>query len=126
MKFIKNFFSNAKEGLIVLFYALKDKRTPFYAKFITIAAMAYLVFPIDLIPDALLPIGFLDDLAIVPAFFYFVYKILPEDVITEAQNKAHKTNKKINKSIILLFIAAGAAVLLFLLALYFLYKLIFN
>lgn len=126
MSFIKNFFKTAKKGLFVLFYALTDKRTPLFAKIVAAIAALYLVFPIDLMPDALFPVGFLDDLAIVPLSLYLVYKILPENILKDAQEKAAKTNKKVNKSIIILFIAAAIIVLLFLLALYYLYKLLLN
>lgn len=125
MSFIKNFFSDAKEGIFVLFYALKDKRTPLSAKLFIVLAAIYLVSPLDIIPDTFLPLGLLDDAAIVPAIFYFVYKNLPEDILAQFREKARKTNRTVNRSIIALLFAAAAAVILFLILLYLLYKLIF-
>lgn len=125
MAFFKNFFSDAKEGLFVLFYAFKDKRTPLYAKILILVALVYLISPVDFIPDTLLPLGLLDDFAIVPALFYFVYKHLPEEALKEFREKSHKTNKTVNRSIIALLFAAASAVVLFLILLYLLYKLIF-
>jgi len=125
MKFIKNFFAAAKAGFVVLFYAFKDKRTPFYAKFLTLAAMVYLVSPVDLIPDAFFPAGFLDDLAIVPALFYFVYKALPREVVADAEQKSQNTLQSAKTGVKILFAAAAVLVILFLITLYFLYKLIF-
>lgn len=125
MSFIKNFFSDAKEGLFVLFYALKDKRTPLIGKLFIILAAVYLVSPLDILPDTFLPFGLLDDIAIVPAIFYFVYKNLPAEVLTQLREKAVKTNKAVNRNVIILFVAAAAAVILFLILLYLFYKLIF-
>jgi Uncharacterized conserved protein len=124
MKFIKSFFSDAKEGILVLFYAVKDKKTPLYAKLLTVTAALYLLSPIDFLPDAFIPFGFLDDIAIVPSLFYLVYKSIPQEILAKAKEKARKTNKTINRSIAALFIAAGLAVILFLILLYFLYKLL--
>jgi uncharacterized membrane protein YkvA (DUF1232 family) len=126
VNFIKKFFSNAKEGLLVLFYAFKDKRTPALAKILTFFAAVYLISPVDALPDTFFPFGFLDDLAIVPALFYFVYKSLPAEVLAQAREKSHRTNKTINRSIIALFCSAAAAALLFLILLYLLYKLLFG
>ena len=126
MGFIKKFFSAAKEGFFVLFYAFKDKRTPLFLKITAFFTAVYLVSPIDLIPDAFFPSGFLDDLAIVPSLLYFVYKKLPAEVLTEAQAKSDKTNKTIKRSIIVLFCAAGMAIFIFLVLLYLLYKLLFG
>ncbi|MDR1196483.1 MAG: DUF1232 domain-containing protein [Endomicrobium sp.] len=125
MGFIKNFFSDAKEGIFVLFYAVKDKRTPLYIKILILAAAAYLVLPVDIIPDWFVPLGLLDDFAIVPSLFYFAHKSLPKEVLNESQEKAKKTDKTVNTSIIALFFAAAAAVILFLILLYLFYKMIF-
>jgi uncharacterized membrane protein YkvA (DUF1232 family) len=126
MGFIKKFFSDAKEGLFVLFYAFKDKRTPVFAKIVTLFAAVYLVSPVDILPDTFIPFGLLDDLAIVPSLFYFVYKSLPADVLAESKEKSQKTNKTVNRSVAALLCAAAAAVILFLIMLFILYKLIFN
>jgi len=125
MNFIKNFFSNAKEGLFILFYAFRDKRTPLFSKTVIFIAAAYLVSPVDLIPDTFFPAGFLDDLAVVPSLFYFIYKRLPHDVLTESREKARRTNKAVNRNIIALLCAAAAALILFMILLYLLYKLLF-
>ncbi len=126
MNFIKNFFSNSKKGLLVLFYALKDKRTPLFSKIMSLFAIVYLISPIDLLPDTFFPLGFADDLAIVPALFYFIYKNLPPDVLARAREDSLRTVKQVNKGIIILLISAAAAFMLFLIVLYFLYQLIFK
>jgi|GEM_PF-1445355 len=126
MNFIKKFLSNAKTGLIVLFYAFKDKRTPIFSKIVILIAAAYIVLPVDLMPDVFFPVGFLDDLAVAPSLFYLVYKKLPAEVLTEAREKSYKTNKIINISIIVLLCVAAVMAAVILLGLfYLLYKLFF-
>ena len=126
MNFIKKLLLNAKSGLIVLFYAFRDKRTPLFSKIVILIAVIYLVWPADLIPNIFFPVGFIDDLAIVPSLFYLVYKKLPDEVLTEAREKSYKTNKIINISIIALLCAAAAMAAFILLGLFYLpYKLLF-
>lgn len=110
MKFIKNLFFNVRKALFVLFFAFKDKKSPLYVKIISIIAFLYLFFPIDIVPDILLPAGLIDDLAIVPALLYFAYKGLPKESIEEAKNASQQM---INKTKTLLIIASILAAALF-------------
>jgi uncharacterized membrane protein YkvA (DUF1232 family) len=81
--------------------------------------------PVDIIPDWFFPLGLLDDFAIVPSLFYFAYKSLPTEVLNESQKKAQRTDKRINTSIVALFFAAVAAIILFLILMRLFYKMIF-
>jgi uncharacterized membrane protein YkvA (DUF1232 family) len=71
-------------------YALQDPRTPRMAKVLGAAFMAYLLSPIDLIPDFIPVVGQLDDIVIVPAGFYLVWRMIPREVWTEAQARAER------------------------------------
>ena len=62
---------------------LRDRRTPWVSRILLGAAVAYLVSPIDLIPDFIPVIGHLDDLIIVPALVFVAVKMIPERVIRE-------------------------------------------
>lgn len=125
MDFIKKIFSGAKENFFIIFYAFTDKRTPLYIKIFIIFALIYLLSPIDIIPETFFPLGLLDDAAITPAVFYFVYNSIPADLAADFRKKARKTKKKLNTGITALLFAFFAAVILFLILLYLLYKLIF-
>lgn len=65
--------------------ALKDPRTPLQAKIVGGAALAYLLSPIDLIPDFIPLAGQLDDLVIVPAGLWLARRMIPPVVLEEAR-----------------------------------------
>jgi uncharacterized membrane protein YkvA (DUF1232 family) len=71
-----------------LYLAFKDRRTPWYAKFFIILIVAYALSPIDLIPDFIPVIGYLDDLIIVFGGIYLAIKMVPGDILAECRQKA--------------------------------------
>jgi uncharacterized membrane protein YkvA (DUF1232 family) len=66
-----------------LYLAARDPRVPWYAKAIALAVAAYSLSPIDLIPDFIPVIGYLDDLIIVPLGIALVVRMIPPDVMAE-------------------------------------------
>jgi uncharacterized membrane protein YkvA (DUF1232 family) len=77
-----------------LVLAFKDPRTPWYAKALITGIVAYALSPIDLIPDFIPVLGYLDDLIILPAGIYLVIKLIPRELMDECRQKA--TAEKIN------------------------------
>jgi uncharacterized membrane protein YkvA (DUF1232 family) len=75
----------------VLMVAYSDKRTPLIAKILIWITVAYLLSPIDLIPDFIPILGLLDDLIIVPLLITLSIRQIPNIVLTEAREKV-KTN----------------------------------
>lgn len=73
---------------IAIGLALKDKRTPWPAKIIAGAAIAYLLSPIDLLPDFIPLVGQLDDLLIVPLGLFLARRMIPAQVLAEARARA--------------------------------------
>ena len=69
--------------IVVLYYSLRDRRTPWYAKALIAVIVAYALSPIDLIPDFIPILGYLDDLIIIPAGIYLTIKLVPAEVIEE-------------------------------------------
>ena len=67
---------------------VKHPDTPRAARWLLIAAVAYVAWPIDLIPDAIPIIGHLDDLIIVPALAWLAIRLVPDAVITECRRRA--------------------------------------
>lgn len=67
---------------VVLFYCLRDSRTPKGVRLAILAAIGYLLAPVDLIPDVLLGLGWLDDAAVVGMVMKLAERyILPEHVL---------------------------------------------
>jgi uncharacterized membrane protein YkvA (DUF1232 family) len=67
---------------------ITDPRTPWLPKVILGFAVAYLLSPIDLIPDFIPVLGHLDDLILIPALVWLALKTVPKEVITDCREKA--------------------------------------
>ncbi|MDX0547191.1 DUF1232 domain-containing protein [Sinorhizobium medicae] len=77
-----------KRDVIVLWLAARDSRVPWYAKLAAGAIAAYALSPIDLIPDFIPILGYLDDLVIVPLGIIAVLRLIPTDVLAELRIQA--------------------------------------
>ncbi len=73
-----------------LYLAYKDPRTPWYARLFAALVVGYAFSPIDLIPDFIPVLGYLDDLILVPLGAALVLKMIPPDVIVESREKARE------------------------------------
>ena len=76
-----------KNEAFVVYLAAKDPRTPWYAKVVAFITIAYALSPIDLIPDFVPILGYLDDLFIVPAGIALAIRLIPAEVLEEARGK---------------------------------------
>lgn len=74
-----------------LYYATCDPRTPWPARLVALAVVAYALSPIDLIPDPIPVLGLLDDLLIVPAGVALVLRLVPAQVMADARRRATET-----------------------------------
>jgi len=90
---LKNFARKLKQNLFVLYLSYKDKRTPWYAKVVAICVVAYAFSPIDLIPDFIPIIGYLDDLLIVPLGISFALTLIPQTIIDDNRTQAETLRK---------------------------------
>ena len=77
-----------KTDIPAVFLALKEKRTPWYAKIIAAVVVVYALSPIDLIPDFIPVLGYLDDLVILPALIAWCVKCIPHDVFADCRRRA--------------------------------------
>lgn len=71
-----------------IYLAYRHPRTPWYAKALALAVTAYALSPIDLIPDVIPVLGYLDDLLIVPAGVLLVVRLVPPAVMAECRARA--------------------------------------
>ncbi len=77
-----------KTDIPAVFLALKEKRTPWYAKIVAAVVVVYALSPIDLIPDFIPILGYLDDLIILPALIAWCVKCIPQDVFDGCRQRA--------------------------------------
>jgi uncharacterized membrane protein YkvA (DUF1232 family) len=88
-----------KNEFYALYLCYKDKRTPWYAKIVIIFTLGYALSPIDLIPDFIPVIGYLDDLIIVPLGIKLSIKLIPPNILEENREKAaNLSHRKLNKN----------------------------
>lgn len=77
-----------KVQLFALYLAYQDPRTPWYARVFAFAVVAYAFSPIDLIPDMIPLLGYLDDLILLPVGIYVALRLIPAPVMVEARLRA--------------------------------------
>ena len=77
-----------KTDLPAVFLALKKKETPVYTKILAGVTILYALSPIDLIPDFIPVIGYLDDLIILPVLIALTIKLIPRSVMDIAKQQA--------------------------------------
>jgi uncharacterized membrane protein YkvA (DUF1232 family) len=71
-----------------IYLAYKDPRTPWYARIFAACVVGYAFSPIDLIPDPIPVLGYLDDLVLVPVGVALALKMIPQTVLAECREKA--------------------------------------
>lgn len=77
-----------KTDIPAVFIALKRRDTPVVAKILAFVAVAYALSPVDLIPDFIPVIGFLDDVIILPGLVAVIVKLIPPEVFAECRQEA--------------------------------------
>jgi len=106
-----------------LYLACQDPRTPWYARLLAGAVVAYAFSPIDLIPDPIPILGYLDDLLLVPAGILLAQRLIPPVVLPESRERAAALmaqGKPVN------WVAAGVILLIWLGAALWLARLFWN
>jgi uncharacterized membrane protein YkvA (DUF1232 family) len=108
-----------KRDTYAVYLACRDPRTPWYAKAFAGGVVAYALSPIDLIPDFIPVLGYLDDLILVPLGVALAVKMIPETVLVECRARAQIASERPTNRIAAAVIVAiwlGAAGLLIWLA----------
>src|SRR5919202_2664748 len=77
-----------KKETYAIYIACKDPRVPWYARVFAGFVISYAFSPIDLIPDVIPILGYLDDLVLVPLGIILVLKMIPPAVLAECRQKA--------------------------------------
>lgn len=90
---IKSWARALKRDVVALWIAARDPRVPWYAKAAAGVVAAYALSPIDLIPDFVPILGYLDDLLIVPLGILLVVKLIPPQLMAEFRQQAAARSK---------------------------------
>jgi uncharacterized membrane protein YkvA (DUF1232 family) len=105
----------AERDVIAVWLAARDPRTPWYAKLVAAGVAAYALSPIDLIPDFVPVLGYLDDVIIVPLGILLVLKLIPSDLMTEFRAEASQIEERPKSyagAVIVVTLWIGAALLI--------------
>jgi len=96
-----------KRETLTLYFAARDAHTPWYAKLYLGIVVAYALSPVDLIPDFIPVLGFLDEVILLPFALALGLKMLPVEVIDRARTRAQEVHGRPRN-----FVAAAVIVLL--------------
>ena len=107
----KDWSRAVKRDVVAIWIAARDPRVPWYVKALAAAVAGYALSPIDLIPDFIPVVGYLDDLVIVPAGILLVVRLIPIELMVEFREEATKregrpASRAGATGIVLLWIAA--------------------
>jgi uncharacterized membrane protein YkvA (DUF1232 family) len=83
-----------KQELHAIYLACRDPRTPWYAKALGICVIGYALSPIDLIPDPIPILGYVDDLILLPLGIAAVRKMIPPAILAECRLRAREASTK--------------------------------
>lgn len=91
---VKNWARLVKRDLLALWLAACDKRTPLRAKIMAFLVVSYAFSPVDLIPDFIPVLGYLDDLVLVPLGILIAVSLVPQALLTEFRHQASTLKTK--------------------------------
>lgn len=109
----KEWARTIRRDVVAVWIAARDPRVPWYAKLLAAAVAAYALSPIDLIPDFVPVLGYLDDIVIVPAGIFLTVRLIPEGLMDEFRAEAvRRVNRPASRAgaiaIVLVWITAIA------------------
>ncbi|BEP35829.1 YkvA family protein [Variovorax sp. V59] len=85
---IKQWASRIKRDAVTLWFAYRHPGTPWFAKLLAAFVVAYALSPIDLIPDFIPVLGYLDDALLLPGLIWLNIRLIPADVLEECRQRA--------------------------------------
>ncbi len=114
LKRLRSWADAIKIDVMALWLAARDRRTPWHAKAVAAAVAAYALSPIDLIPDFIPVLGYLDDIVIVPLGILIAVRLIPAALMDEFRREARKRVRPVSHAGAIAVVAVwiGAAALL--------------
>jgi len=119
---LKEWARTVKRDVYALYLASRDPRVPWFAKAMAALVAAYAFSPIDIIPDFIPVLGYLDDLILLPLGIVIVIRLIPEDVMADLRRQAEERMLIRSRSAVGAFIV----ILLWLAAAVFLVQILFK
>src|SRR3954464_11895344 len=98
-----------KVELIALALAARHPETPWYAKLVVAGCVAYALTPVDLIPDAIPVVGFIDDLIFIPLAIAFAVRFVPAPVLADCRARSREIEARAPRLGMPAWLAIGAA-----------------
>ncbi|KAA2235293.1 YkvA family protein [Salinarimonas soli] len=111
---LRDWARRLKRDLVAVYHAARDPRTPWAARVLGLAVVAYALSPIDLIPDVIPVLGLLDDVILVPLGLLLVIRLIPPHVLAEhranaARDERLPRSRAAALAIVAVWIASGMA-----------------
>lgn len=111
---LRQWARSIKRDVVALYLAARDPRVPWYAKVLAACVAAYALSPVDLIPDFIPVLGYLDDLILVPLGILLAVRLVPVEVMAELRIEADRRSSRPSSrtaaaAIIVLWIFLAAA-----------------
>lgn len=91
---LREWARSLKLQTVALYFAARDPRTPITAKLFAATIVAYALSPIDLIPDFIPVLGYLDDIVIIPLWIWLALKLIPDEVMVDARARAQQLESR--------------------------------
>jgi len=85
---LKEWVNRLKRDTVALWFACRDRRTPWGVRIFGFLIVAYALSPIDLIPDFIPVVGYLDELILIPAGLWVLLRLIPEQILSDCRCKA--------------------------------------
>ena len=95
-----------QNNVVIMYYAWKHPHTPVYIKGLLAMLMVYTVSPMDILPDYLPFLGFVDDATLISITILYVMRLLPDSVRMDCQQKSERWRDRMS-----LFLGVGIIVL---------------
>ena len=85
---LKNWARNLKKEVLIIWFSVKNPKTPLVPKAICIFIVAYALSPIDLIPDFIPLLGYVDDLILLPILIWVAIQLIPSTIFQDSKIEA--------------------------------------
>ena len=104
---LQRLIDGARRDALIIYLAARDSRVPWHAKFLAVATAAYVLSPIDLIPDFIPILGLVDELIFIPLAFWMIKQMIDDDVMEDLRVRASARIEPLPKSTVGLLIVVA-------------------
>jgi uncharacterized membrane protein YkvA (DUF1232 family) len=91
---LRGWAHQVKRDVVALYLATRDPRVPWYAKAVAACVAAYALSPVDLIPDFIPVLGYLDEVVILPLGIMLAVRLVPADLMADLRQEADRLSER--------------------------------